>query len=196
MINLDRQTKGAIAEHYVVMRLLARGYAAANINMTVGNTKYFDIMCSNPVTCKAINIQVKSSYDNSRSFNIGLCHKDFMTDNRFDEIKAMKSLEDKIRCPWIFVNVQITDKAPVFRIFIMTREQVIKLAYESEKWYVNDVRHKNPLKETGQVAIVLGWIEGYDTEAEDNNRSKRKMFKNPFPANQLEEAWENLGLDD
>ena len=78
MINLDRQTKGAIAEHYVVMRLLARGYAAANINMTVGNTKYFDIMCSNPVTCKAINIQVKSSYDNSRSFNIGLCHKDFM----------------------------------------------------------------------------------------------------------------------
>jgi len=171
--------------------MLAKGYAAANANMSVGNSKLFDIFCSTSDLKKMVAVQVKSSFDKSRSFNIGLTHKDFLTNGIFDDTKAMQSLESKIRCTWIFVDVQTSEIIPRFRLFIMTREQVIKLAFESEKWYINDVQHKNTLKETGNVALVLGWIEGYDTQA----TTTRRFFKNPFTIGQFEEAWENLGLD-
>jgi len=190
MITLDNQSKGAIGEHYVLMRMLAKGYAAANANMSVGNSKFFDIFCSTHDLKKMTAVQVKSSFDKSRSFNIGLTHKDFLTNGIFDDTKAMQSLERKIRCAWIFVDVQTSDTIPQFRLFILTREQVIKLSFESEKWYVNDVLHKAPLKETGNVALALGWIEGYDTQA----TTTRRFFKNPFAIGQFEEAWENLGL--
>lgn len=48
MASLDNQSKGAIGEHYVLMRMLARGYAADNANMSIGTTKFFDIFCSTP----------------------------------------------------------------------------------------------------------------------------------------------------
>ncbi len=191
MATLDNQSKGAIGEHYVLMRMLAKGYAAANANMSVGNSKFFDIFCSTPDLKKIVVVQVKSSFDKSRSFNIGLTHKDFLINGIFDDTKAMQSLESKIRCAWIFVDVQTSGIIPQFRLFIMTREQVIKLAFESEKWYINDVSHETPLKETGNVALVLDWIMGNDTQA----TTTRKFFKNPFTKNQFEEAWENLKLD-
>lgn len=176
MAILDNQSKGAIGEHYVLMRMLAKGYAAANANMSVGNSKFFDIFCSTPDLDRIAAVQVKSSFDESRSFNIGLTHKDFMTNGEFDDVKALESLKNKIRCAWIFVDVQTSNSNPQFRLFVMTREQVIKLAFESEKWYINDVQHKAPLRDTGKVVLVLGWIEGYDTQA----TTTRKFFKNPF----------------
>lgn len=191
MVELDRQVKGAIGEHYVLMRMLAKGYAAANINMTVGNAKTFDILCCSPNMNKIVAVQVKSSFDGSRSFNIGLSHKHFLTDGVFDDKKAMQVLNEKIRCPWIFVNVETSSEIPKFRLFILNREQVIKLTFDSEKWYINDVEHSKPLSQNGSVALILDWIEGYDT----TSNSKRKFFKNPFSQGQFEEAWENLGFD-
>lgn len=191
MVLLDRHSKGAIGEHYVLMRMLARGYAASIVNMSVGNSKYFDIFCSTRDLKKAVAVQVKSAFDASRSFNIGLSHGDFMTNGVFDDEKANQSLDAKIKCAWIFVHVQNFGAIPEFRVFVMTRDQVIKLAYESEKWYVNNVRHKAPLKGSGNVALALGWIEGYDTPASNT----RDSFKNPFDPGEFEEAWENLGID-
>lgn len=189
MAELDRQVKGAIGEYYVLMRMLAKGYSAANINMSVGNAKFFDIICGNPSTNKFVPVQVKSSFDGARSFNIGLSHKHFLTDGTFDDAKAMQSLHEKIRCPWIFVNVDTSGEIPQFKLFIMSQEQVIKLAFESEKWYINDVERSGQLSENGTVALALKWIEGKDTST-----NKRKFFKNPFSEGQFEEAWENLGL--
>ena len=195
MENLSRQSKGAIAEHYVVMRLLARGYIVANINCTVENNKAADIFCSKD-SMNAIAIQVKSSFNDGKSFRIGLCHEDFCVNGAFDEAKAMKSLEDKIVCPWIFVNVNTTSDIPTFRTFILKREHVIRLAFESEKWYVNEVFHAKPLNPKGSVALVLGWIEGYDTPAA-TGKCRRDRFSNPFPNSQIkfEEAWDNLWSD-
>jgi len=76
MVSLDNQSKGAIGEHYVLMRMLARGYAAANANMSAGSSKYSDIFCGKPNLGKIAAVQVKSSFDGSRSFNIGLAYKD------------------------------------------------------------------------------------------------------------------------
>lgn len=196
MVNINRQSKGAIAEHYIVMRLLARGYAAVNINFTVKNSKYADILCSNDNLKKITGIQVKSSFDKSRSFNIGLTHEDFCVDGIFNDEKAMKSLEEKVVCPWIFVNVDTSSEIPTFRTYILKREQVIKLAFESEKWYINDVYHETTLNPKGNVAIILEWIKGCDTSAKDGKRWRRH-FHNPFPQTQFnfEEAWHNLGLD-
>lgn len=190
MATLDRQTKGAIAEHYVVMRLLAMGYAAANINMTVGNSKYFDIMCSNPINCKTINIQVKSSYNISRSFNIGLTHDDFMVDNKFNHDKAMESLKRKIRCPWIFVNVDIIDDKPVFQVYVMTKEDVINLTYESERWYIEDIQRTKMLSGNGTVALKLDWID-----VDDKRRNKLPSFVNTIKSGVYKEAWHKLELD-
>lgn len=197
MEDLSRQSKGAIAEHYVIMRLLARGYTAANINFTVNNCKSVDILCSNPKLNKIIPIQVKSSFNKSKSFNIGLQHEDFCVNGAFDEEKALKSLEGKIVCPWIFVDVNTSFDIPTFRTFILTKKQVIKLAFESEKWYLNDVFHANPLNPKGNVALVLGWIEGFDTTARDGVHW-RHHFSNPYPNTQMkfEEAWDNLWLDE
>lgn len=195
MKELSRQAKGAIAEHYIVMRLLARGYAAANINFTVENSKAIDIFCSNNSLDSIIAIQVKSSFNDSKSFNIGLTHGDFCTNGIFDDAKAMTSLERKIVGPWIFVNVDTTADIPQFKTYILTREQVIKLSFESEKWYINDVYHANPLKDKGNVALVLGWVEGYDTQAITTGKRQRKQFKNPYKQGEFLEAWHNLGLD-
>lgn len=191
MAELDRQAKGAIGEHYVLMRMLAKGYTAANINMSVGNAKFFDIICGNPSTNKIVQVQVKSSFNGAKSFNLGLSHKHFLTNGAFDDEKAMESLDKKIRCPWIFVNVDTKSAIPKFKLFVLSREQVIKLAFESEKWYINDVDHSAQLSENGTVALILGWIEGHDTAA----TNKQRFFKNPFSVGQFEEAWENLGLE-
>lgn len=191
MVELDRQVKGAIGEYYVLMRMLAKGYTAANINMSVGNAKFFDIICGNPSTNKFVPVQVKSSFNGARSFNLGLSHKHFLTDGAFDDAKAMQALHEKIRCPWIFVNVDTSSKIPQCTLFIMSQEQVIKLAFESEKWYINDVERSGQLSDNGTVALALGWIEGHDTSA----TNKRRFFKNPFSVGRFEEAWENLGLE-
>lgn len=195
MANLSKQVKGAIAEHYIVMRLLSRGYIASNTNLTVENSKSIDILCSNDNLKSFIAIQVKSSFDGGKSFNVGMVHGDFCTNGIFDDNKAMRSLEERIVCPWIFVNVDNTNDIPIFRTFILSREQTIKLIFESEKWYINDVHHANPLKPTGTVALVLGWLEGYDTSAITTGKRQRKHFSNPFNPGEFEEAWGNLGFD-
>lgn len=190
-IELSRQSKGAIGESYVLLRMLARGYTAANLNLSVSNTKSFDLICGNSDMSKYVPVQVKASFDKSRSFNIGLTHGDFMTNGVFDETKAMQSLKEKIRCPWIFVNVDTSTPIPQFRLFVLSAEQTIKLAYESEKWYINGVQHVKALADNGTVALVLGWIEGFDTQPSKT----RVLFKNPFSVGHFEEAWENLGID-
>lgn len=195
MIELSSQSKGAIAEHYVIMRLLARGYIASNINFTVKNTKWADILCSKDAFGSLISIQVKSSFNNARSFNIGLTHGDFCTNGVFDDAKALNSLKEKIVCPWIFVNVDNSSKNPTFRTFILTKNQVIRLAFESEKWYINDVRHQKPLQPGGKVTIVIGWLEGFDTPEKKTGAYQHERFSNPFKPGEFEEAWHNLGLD-
>lgn len=195
MVELSSQSKGAIAEHYVIMRLLARGYIASNINFTVKNYKWADILCSKDAFGALIPIQVKSSFNNARSFNIGMTHGDFCTNGVFDDAKALRSLKEKIVCPWIFVNVDNTSDKPIFRTFILSKDQVIKLAFESEKWYINDVRHKKPLQPGGTVAITLGWLEGLDTEEKKARAYQHGRFSNPFKPKEFEEAWHNLGLD-
>ena len=195
MVELSSQSKGAIAEHYVIMRLLARGYIASNINFTVKNSKWADILCSKDAFGALIPIQVKSSFNNARSFNIGMTHGDFCTNGVFDDAKALRSLKEKIVCPWIFVNVDNTSDKPTFRTFILSKDQVIKLAFESEKWYINDVRHKKPLQPGGTVAITLRWLEGLDTEEKKARAYQHGRFSNPFTPKEFEEAWHNLGLD-
>lgn len=194
MVELSSQSKGAIAEHYVIMRLLARGYIASNINFTVKNSKWADILCSKGFDAP-IFIQVKSSFNNSRSFNIGMTHGDFCTNGVFDDAKALRSLKEKIVCPWIFVNIDNSSEKPSFRTFILSKDQVIKLAFESEKWYINDVQHKNQLKPGGNVAIVIEWLEGCDTPEKTTGVYRHKRFSNPFKPGEFEEAWHNLGLD-
>lgn len=194
MSKLSNQAKGAIAEHYIVMRLLARGYVASNVNFSVKNSEAADILCSNEKFNKIVAVQVKSSFDSSKSFNIGLSHEDFCVDGVFDDNKALLALEQKIVCPWIFVYVDTSADIPSFRTFILKREQVIKLAFESEKWYINDVSHASPLNPKGSVSLVMGWVEGYDTPATTGKRS-RKLFKNPYAVGEFEEAWHNLGID-
>lgn len=195
MIELSRQSKGAIAEHYVIMRLLARGYIASNINFTIKNSKWADILCSKDAFGSLISIQVKSSFNNARSFNIGLTHGDFCTNGVFDDAKALNSLKEKIVCPWIFVNVGNTSDKPIFRTFILSKDQVIRLAFESEKWYINDVRHQKPLQPSGKVTIVIGWLEGFDTPEKTTGAYQHERFSNPFKPGEFEEAWHNLGLD-
>lgn len=178
------------------MRLLARGYIVANVNFSLENSRAVDIFCSNGSLKNIIAVQVKSIFDESKTFRIGLSHEDFCVNGVFDEAKAMKSLEEKIVCPWIFVHVDTSAEIPAFRIFILKREMVIRLALESEKWYLNEVFHKGPLNPKSSVAIVLAWLEGYDTPAKAG-KSWRNHFSNPYPNTKFrfEDAWENLGLD-
>lgn len=194
MTDLSRQVKGAIGEHYVIMRLLARGYNASNINFTVKNAKSADILCGDKSLNTIKPIQVKTSFDKSRSFNTGLTHGDFCTNDIFDETKSMQALEKKIVGPWIFVNVDTSTEIPTFRTFILTQEQVIKLTYESEKWYINDVHRVKKLQPTGTVALSLEWLEGKDSKAIKTGKRQRERFNNPYDEGAFEEQWKNLGI--
>ncbi len=180
---------GAVGEHQVISRLLLMGYHAAILNMAVNNFKNVDIFCENDNNQHAA-IQVKTTRSNS--FNLGITHKEFFDVNgNVDLAKGLKYLEKKIVGPWVFVQLIGTDEDPQFKFFILSREQMIKMTYDSEKWYLTAFEREHQLKETGGIFLSVSWLHGEGMAA----NTKRPGWLNPFSGIDFEEEWPNLWVE-
>lgn len=109
-IKYATQTKGAIGEMYLTIRLLLLGHDVANTNFTVKNTAYYDLLCRKDGTGKAYPLQVKTTFSNS--FRVGMSHSDFIDENGcFDKIKGRKHTEQKYNVHGPLLNV--TELSPI-----------------------------------------------------------------------------------
>lgn len=101
------------------MQLLLLGHDVANINFTVKNTAYYNLLCRKNGNGETCPLQVKTTFSNT--FRVGMTHADFMDDKGyFDEAKGRKRTEEKVQCSWAFVECDSTETNPVFRTYILT----------------------------------------------------------------------------
>lgn len=189
MANINRNNLGAIGEHQVLSRLLLLGYQAAITNMSVNNMENIDILCRDSNNHYAA-IQVKTTMAND--FNVGICHKRFFDEQgKIDLATGLKYLESKIVGPWVMVQINGTDMNPIFKFFVMSRKQVIKMIYESEKWYLTDFNRKKPVSGNGGIYLSVYWLNGHGVPANNTH----KEWINPFTGHNFENQWKNLWID-
>jgi len=190
-IQYATQTKGAIGEMHVSIRLLLLGHDVANTNFTVKNTAYYDLLCRKDGEGQAFPLQVKTSFSNS--FRVGMTHGDFMdAGGAFDEVKGRKHAEEKVQCSWAFVECNGTPSAPEFRVFILTRKQVIDLIVASEYWYLTDCGKYSPhVKPSGDVGLISIWLEGKSGKA---TKQHTTIFPNPLNGVSQHEKWDNIWI--
>ena len=190
MANISKNNLGAIGDYQVLSRLLLLGYQAANINMAVNNMKNVDLFCQDS-TGRYTAIQVKTT--RAKDFNVGITHDKFYDSNgNIDLAAGLKYLETKITCPWVMVNVDGPELNPSYRFFILSRQQVIKMIYESEKWYLTDYfKRSKKLSGNGGIYLSQWWLLGHGVPANHNH----KEWVNPFSGNSFEEQWQNLWIN-
>ena len=188
MFNLNNQNKAAIGEAMVLARLLLLGYYATITNFTVKNSKSFDIFCRDDNSGKMVPVQVKTS--TCQSFHVGMTHAPFFDSNgKVNISNGRKAVEEKVICPWIFVDITGTPKDPEFRFFILSRQQVIDIICSSEEWYLTGFpNRKKSLALNGTINIPLSWLEGEGVKANRNHIE----WINPLSKIHMEDNWNNI----
>ena len=140
---------------------------------------------------KAYPLQVKTTFSNS--FRVGMTHGDFIDENGcFDEIKGRKRTEEKVQCPWAFVECNGTESNPKFRVFILNRQQVIDLIVASEYWYLTNCGKDKPhVKPSGDVGLISIWLKGKSGKA---TKMHTTIFPNPLNGISQENNWNNIWI--
>lgn len=190
-IQYATQTKGAIGEMHLAIRLLLLGHDVANTNFTVKNTAYYDLLCRKDGEGQAYPLQVKTTFSNS--FRVGMTHGDFIDANgAWDEAKGRRRAEEKVQCSWAFVECNGTQAYPEFRVFILTREQVVDLIVASEYWYLTDCGRYSPhVKPSGDVGLISIWLEGKSGKA---TKLHTTIFPNPLNGVSQQDNWDNIWM--
>lgn len=156
---------GAIGENMVAVRLLQNGWDAIMANQSINNCQSYDIVCIDPDTGKTALVQVKTSFGNNIPVGMRL------------EDCTMENLKKKIIGPWVFVHVSGEGESMTFDYYVLSREEIIKLIYESNDWYVNKWHRGDrtiDLKNACGVKII--WLDG---KGEEDNE-KHVAFINPL----------------
>ena len=179
---------GAIGENYVQMRLMQQGWDAFNANSTYNNYKYVDIICLKPDDEKKWKprtalIQVKTT--RNKSFPLG-----FTIDQCLDK----NFLRDHVIGPWVFVALDKENDISSYRCYVLTREQVIELAYESHDWYKNKWDREKDIKGTSVAAFNEEWLYGEIKKCEGKT-PLHSAFENPLKGTQTKEAWDNIWVE-
>lgn len=189
MANKQQQNArlGAIGESYVQMRLMQQGWDAFNANSTYNNYKSVDIVCLKPEDDMAWKprtalIQVKTT--KQKAFPLG-----FTIDQCLDK----EFLKDHIIGPWAFVAVASEKDMSTFRCYVLTREQVIELAYESHDWYKNKWKREKEISGSSVAALQEEWLRGEIKKAEGET-GKHPAFINPLKGVDTHEAWDNIWI--
>jgi len=162
---LSKAHLGTIGENMVAVRLLQNGLDAILANQSINHCQSYDLICVDPVTGKAQLVQVKTSVENNIpvGMKLGEC--------------TMDNLEKKIVGPWVFVHVTGEGENMNFQFYLLTREEVITLIYESNDWYVNKWhRNGRTINLNNPCAVKTSWLEG---QGEDDN-VKHEAFHNPI----------------
>lgn len=140
--NLNKHLIGLTGEYLVAGMMSLRGWVAS---LTLKNYPSVDIFGLNPETDKTINIQVKTT-KNQTSYNIGLRH-----DQR-------NIIQEKISCPYVFVHI---DKNDDVRYFILSKKEFIDLIEKTDDIYFNKPRIK-AIKTNYPIAIRVSDLKNYE----------------------------------
>ncbi|MBD5342092.1 MAG: hypothetical protein HDR93_02390 [Bacteroides sp.] len=192
-IKLQSQVKGVIGEMHLTERLLLLGHDVVNTNFTVKNTDNYDLLVRKDGQGKAYPLQVKTTF--STSFRIGMTHADFIDANgSFNEEKGRKLAEEKVQCSWAFVLVEGTETTPVFKIYILKRQQVIDMIVASEYWYLTDCGRlkADRVAAKGDVGLEPKWLQGGSGK---QTALHTNVFPNPLTGVNVENCWENIWVD-
>lgn len=176
---LSKAQLGAIGENMVAIRMLQNGWDAISANQSINNCQSYDIICVDPATGATSLVQVKTSFGNN--IPVGM---------RLEEC-TIKNLEKKIIGPWVFVHVTGEGEAMAFKFYILSRNEIIRLIYESNDWYVNKW-HRNGRQVNLQNAcgVKISWLEG---KGEEDNE-KHESFVNPLKSSSIDSVvtWKKL----
>ena len=146
MKKLDKHLIGLTGEYLVAGMMSLKGWVAS---LTLKNYPSVDIFGLNPETEKTINIQVKTT-KNQSSYQVGV--------KRSNRIL----INDRITCPFVFVHI---DKKDDVRYFILTKQQLIDLIIETDDEYFNKPRAKQ-LKDY-PIAIQLKHLKDFENKREN-----------------------------
>ncbi len=173
---LSKSKLGTLGENIVIEKLQERGLRVVNANTLHNNYKSIDLICTNPINNQTVEIQVKTSFGTNIPIGTTLanCIKD--------------KLEKKILGPWVFIHIE-TDGSMHF--YILTREEMILLAHESNDWYMNKWKssyRKKPVNPKNACGLYIKWIDG---EGDEENY-KHYAFINPLRRGGAENHWEKI----
>jgi hypothetical protein len=191
-MTINNQNKGAIGEHLVAAHLLILGHDASITNFTVHNSKSFDLFCKRKGSDQIVAVQVKTT--TYADFHTGLTHEPFFDEKgNVDMVKGRKYVEQKVTCPWVFVDISGTEAMPQIRYFVLSRQQVIDFICITEEWYLTwPDRAVKPLKHTGIILLPLKWF--FNDHILEKSSSRHQELINPFEHINFENAWDNIWL--
>ena len=179
MKNLSKAQIGAIGENMVAVRLLQNGWDAILANQSINNCYSYDIVCIDPETGKTALVQVKTSFGDNIpvGMTLGSC--------------TMENLKKKIVGPWVFVHIKGEGEQMTFDFYVLSREETIKLIYESNDWYVHKWhRGERTVKLTNACGVKIKWLQG---EGEEDD-AKHEAFLNPisYKKKKTTDTWTNI----
>ena len=179
---LSKAQLGAIGENMVAVRMLQNGWDAIAANQSINNCQSYDIICVDPATGKTVLVQVKTSVGSNIPVGMKLknCTKE--------------KLEKKIVGPWVFVHVSGEGEKMEFKFYILSRQEIIKLIYESNDWYVNKwYRNGRTINLESACGVKMSWLEG---KGEEKNE-KHEAFINPLSCSSIDSkvTWKKIMED-
>lgn len=144
---IDKHLISLTGEYLVAGMMSLKGWVAS---LTLKNYPSVDIFGLNPTTNTTINIQVKTTR-NQTSYQVGLRH-----DQR-------KIILNKITCPYVFVHINKFDNVTYY---ILSRKEIIDLIESTDNLYFNKMRNK-PINPTYPIAINLKDLKPFENKWEN-----------------------------
>ena len=103
----------------------------------------------------------------------------------------MENLKKKIVGPWVFVHIKGEGYQMIFDFYVLSREETIKLIYESNDWYVHKWhRGERTVKLTNACGVKIKWLQG-EGEKDD---VQHEAFLNPisYKKGKSTDTWTNI----
>ncbi|MCQ2194419.1 MAG: hypothetical protein MJZ28_05650 [Paludibacteraceae bacterium] len=149
--NLTKNQKGAIGEHLVAAKLLEQGLDVFMANMSINNTKAYDILAVVPDTLNTHFIQVK--FNSTKYFNAGMT---------IEQVLDKNYLSQHIVGPWIFVDGSQPNQ---YDYYILSKQEVIDLLYQAHDWYCNHYYRTKEISYMSPAGFKLTWLQGKHEDA-------------------------------
>lgn len=173
----DNQRLAAIGENMVVVRLLQEGMDAINANNIHTNFAKVDVIC--PTDTGFIQVQVKTSDEKNPNFPTGLS---------IEKAQNRSIIEKSVLGPWVFVHVKGEGRHMSFDYYVLSRDEIIELIYESNRWYVEDYSRTADIKKTSLVGVKLSLIQG----SGEAKTARHKAFISPIRPETAKDAWDKI----
>lgn len=163
----------------VAAQLMLRGYEAINANFSITNMANIDLVCLDEKKHMAL-IQVKTT-TTSEGFPVGMT---------LAQAKDRSYVEQHVIGPWVFVRMTNDTPDTKFIYYVLSKQQVIELIFQSNDWYLKLPRaNGKKLNENSPCILQESWLAGKDFISP---RLGGTIGKNPLNNIPSQDAWDNI----